>query len=404
MPADFLPYGRQSISDEDVAAVVEALRAPELTAGPRVARFEQALASYLDAPHVSVCSNGTAALHLAYAALELGPGDEIITTPITFSATASAAYQVGATVRFADVEPDTGNLDLASVAALIGPATRAIVAVHLAGLPVDLAALRALADARGLLLIEDACHALGAREHGRLVASGVADAAVLSFHPVKHLTTMEGGAVIVRNPDIKRHVDRLRHHGIERDATRLSRPSPGPWYHEVVEQGFNYRLPDVACALGISQLGRLPAALDRRRAIAAVYDAELARRFGSGPAALVRRPARRVERVSAYHLYAVAIDFDRACVSRAVLMDRLRARGIGTQVHYIPLTQQPFHRAKVGAHADVVRPGADAYYAATLSLPMYPELGDDDVRRVADELDRALSEPAPSSSSSAACK
>ncbi len=394
MPPEFLPYGRQTVDDDDVAAVVAALRAPALTCGPRVEEFEAALATYLGAPHVLACATGTAALHLAYAVLDLGPGDELITSPITFSATASAAYQVGATVRFADVEPDTGNLDVASVAALIGPRTRAIVAVHLAGLPCAMTALRALADAHGLLLIEDACHALGATYRGRMVASGEADAAVLSFHPVKHVTTGEGGAVIVRRPDLAARVARLRHHGLERDPARFATPSPGPWYHEVVEQGWNYRLPDLACALGTSQLTRQPAWLARRRELAARYRDELARVFGGGDRALVRAPATRPDRESAYHLFAVAIDFARAGVDRATVMARLRDAGIGSQVHYIPLTAQPFHRARAGADADRPRPGADAYYARTLSLPMFPALADRDIRRVVDALATALDRPA----------
>jgi len=374
--------------------VIAALRAPALTSGPRVDEFEAALAAYLGAPHVRACATGTAALHLAYAALGLGPDDELITSPITFSATASAAYQVGATVRFADVEPDTGNLDLGSVAALIGPRTRAIVAVHLAGLPCAMTALRALADAHDLLLIEDACHALGAMDGDRMVASGQADAAVLSFHPVKHITTGEGGAVIVRRPEHAARIARLRHHGIERDPAGFTIPSPGPWYHEVVEQGWNYRLTDLACALGTSQLTKQPDWVARRRELAARYREELARRFGTDADALVRAPATRARRASAYHLFAVAIDFARAGVDRATAMARLRDAGIGTQVHYIPLTAQPFHRARAGAHADLPRPGADAYYARTLSLPMFPALADGDIRRVVDALATALDRPA----------
>lgn len=383
------PYGRQSIDDADVAAVIAALRADLLTCGPQVAAFERELGAWLGAPHVTVCSSGTAALHLAYASLGLGAGDEIITTPITFSATASAAYQVGATVRFADVDPITGNLDVASVAKLIGPRTRAIVAVHLAGLPADLDELAALAREHGLLLIEDACHALGATYRGALVASGLVDAAVLSFHPVKHITTGEGGAVVFRDASHQRAAQRLRHHGIERDPARWSQPSPGPWYHEVVEQGFNYRLPDLLCALGRAQLARLPAFLAARRALAATYRAAIAARFDEQ---LVRAPAVLADRDSAHHLYPVAIDFARAGLDRGALMHALAAQGVGTQVHYIPLTQQPFHRARAGAHASAPRPGADAYYARTLSLPMYPGLDDHGVHAVIDALATSLTE------------
>lgn len=387
------PYGRQDIDEADVSAVVAALRGELLTCGPAVPRFEAALASYLGAPHVAVCSSGTAALHLAYAALDLGPGDEIITSPITFSATASAAYQVGATVRFADVDPATGNLDPASVVRLIGPRTRALTVVHLAGLPAELDELGELARGHGLYLVEDACHALGAVYRGSLVAGGQADAAVLSFHPVKHLTTGEGGAVILRDGERHRRVGRLRHHGIERDPARLSRPSPGPWYHEVVEQGWNYRLPDLACALGESQLRRLPASLARRRELATRYRAALAARWGEGGP--VRAPAERADRTSAYHLFTVAIDFDGLGVSRGAVMTALAARGIGTQVHYIPLPEQPFHRARAGDHADWPRPGAAHYYARTLSLPMYPSLPDAAVDEIVDALAAALVELSP---------
>jgi len=386
------PYGRQTIGEADVAAVVEALHADLLTCGPQVAAFEGELAAWLGAPHVTVCSNGTAALHLAYAALGLGAGDELITTPITFSATASAAYQVGLTVRFADVDPITGNLDPASVARLIGPRTRAIVPVHLAGLPVDLDAITALARDAGLLLIEDACHALGATYHGRRVASGYADAAVLSFHPVKHITTGEGGAVVFADAAHQRRAQRLRHHGIERDPAAWSQPSPGPWYHEVVEQGFNYRLPDLLCALGRAQLARLADFLGARAAIAATYRAAIADRFGAAADAAVRPPALFDDRMSAYHLFAVAIDFAGRRLDRGRLMNALAARGVGTQVHYIPLTLQPFHRQRAGAHAAEPRPGADAYYARTLSLPMYPGLDDRGVHAVVDALATCITE------------
>jgi len=392
-PAILRPYGRQTIDDDDIAAVVSALRADQPPCGPAVPAFEADLAAFLGARHVTVCSSGTAALHLAYAVLGLGPGDEIITTPITFSATASAAYQVGATIRLADVDPTTGNLDVASVARLVGPRTRAIVAVHLAGQPADLDELTDDAPRAGVFRVEDACHALGATYRGRAVASGEADAAVLSFHPVKHITTGEGGAVIVRDPERHRHAQRLRHHGIERDPARWSRPSPGPWYHEVVEQGWNYRLPDIACALGRAQLRRLPEFLARRRQLAAAYRRAITACFGDGADAAVRPPPSTPDRESAYHLFPVAIDFDELGVDRGALMTALAARGIGTQVHYIPLHHHPFHHARMGEHAGMPRPGAEAYYARTLSLPMYPGLDPhQDVEIVIEALDQCLME------------
>lgn len=380
-----LAYGRQTIDESDIAAVVEALRMPRLTCGPLVERFEQALARAVGAPHVSVCSSGTAALHLAYAAFGLGPGDEIITTPITFSATAAAAYYVGASVRIADVDPVTGNLAPASVEALIGPRTRAIVAVHLAGQPADIAELSALARRHGLRFIEDACHALDARYRGVPIGGGDADAVVFSFHPVKHITTGEGGAVAVRDARLKARLDRLRHHGIERDPDRL--PScEGPWSHEVQELGWNYRLSDIGCALGLAQLARLSSFVATRRALAARYRARLAETFDER----VQAPVELADRESSYHLFAVAIEFAAFGVSRSTVMRRLAEAGIGTQIHYAPLLSHRLHAARCPGELTRPRPGADHYHARTLSLPLYPALAPGDIDRVVDALARAL--------------
>lgn len=385
-----LPYGRQTISDDDIAVVVEALRAPLLTCGPLVARFEQALAAAVGAPFASVCSSGTAALHLAYAALGIGPGDEIITTPITFSATAAAAYYVGAAVRIADVDPTTGNLDPASVAERITPRTRAIVPVHLAGMPADLAELRALARGRDLFLIEDACHALGATYRGAPIGSGDSDAVIFSFHPVKHITTGEGGAVAVRDRRIHERIARLRQHGIEREPARLRVPAEGSWSYEVQELGWNYRLPDIACALGLSQLAKLPQFVAARRALASSYRAAIAAAFPDGG---VRSPLERADRESAYHLFAVAIDFARFGTTRDAVMRALAAAGIGTQVHYIPLLQHPLHASRCPDEVHRARPGAAHYYAHTLSLPLFPTMTAADVAHVVDELQRVLGAP-----------
>jgi len=382
-----LPYGRQTIAEDDIELVIEALRAPLLTCGPLVARFEQALADAVGAPHASVCSSGTAALHLAYAALGIGPDDEIITTPITFSATAAAAYYVGATVRIADVDPHTGNIDPASVAELITSRTRAIVPVHLAGMPVELDELRTLARRHDLFLIEDACHALGATYKGARIGSGSSDAVVFSFHPVKHITTGEGGAVIVRSRHIHERVARLRQHGVERDPARLQAPAEGPWSYEVQELGWNYRLPDIACALGLGQLGKLDQFVAARRSLAAHYRTALAAAFPDGG---VTPPVELPDRESAYHLFAVAIDFARYRTTRDAVMRALSAAGIGTQVHYIPLLQHPLHASRCPGEVRRPRPGADHYYARTLSLPLFPTMTAADVTRVVDELRRVL--------------
>jgi UDP-4-amino-4,6-dideoxy-N-acetyl-beta-L-altrosamine transaminase len=383
-----LPYGRQTIDDDDIAAVVAALRAPLLTCGPLVARFEAALAGWLGAPGATVCASGTAALHLTYAALGIGEGDEIITTPVTFSATAAAAYYVGAGVRIADVDPRTGNLSPQSVEPLITPRTRAIVPVHLAGLPADMAELSALARRHGLRVIEDACHALGATYRGVKVGAGAGDAVVFSFHPVKHITTGEGGAVLARDPDVRRRLERLRQHGIERDHARLPAPA-GPWIYEVQDLGWNYRLSDIACALGLAQLAKLDRFVADRRRLAAHYRAEIDRRFaGDG----VTAPAELADRESAYHLFAVAIDFARFRTTRARVMAALAGAGIATQVHYIPLLHHPLHARRCPGELARPRPGADHYYARTLSLPLYPALTPADATRVVEELHRVLGE------------
>jgi perosamine synthetase len=381
-----LPYGRQTIDDDDIAAVVEALRAPLLTCGPLVARFEAALASWIGAPQAVACASGTAALHLAYAALGIGAGDEIITTPITFSATAAAAYYVGATVRIADVDPRTGNLSPASVEPLINRRTRAIVPVHLAGQPADMAELSELARRHGLRIVEDACHALGATYRGVAIGASTSDAVVFSFHPVKHITTGEGGAVIVRDPDLCRRLERLRQHGIERDQTRLEGP-PGPWVYEVQELGWNYRLSDLSCALGLAQLAKLDRFLHDRRRLAAHYRTEIARVFGGDG---VVAPPELADRESAYHLFAVAIDFERYGTTRSRVMTELAEAGIGTQVHYIPLLHHPLHARRCPDEVGRARPGAARYYARTLSLPLFPALTLADASRVVAELHRVL--------------
>jgi UDP-4-amino-4,6-dideoxy-N-acetyl-beta-L-altrosamine transaminase len=381
-----LPYGKQSIDDADIAAVVEALKSPTVTQGPLIERFEKAIGLYVAAPHVSVMSNGTAALQLAYAALGLTVGDEIITSPITFAATANAARALDADVCFCDVEPDTGNMDIASIETLIGPRTRGIVAVHFGGLPVDMAALRTLADRHGLWIVEDAAHAFGASYRETPTGScRYSDATTFSFHPVKHITTGEGGAVAVKDPALKRTIDRLRHHGVERNVEYMRDRSGAPWYYEVQSLGWNYRITDIQCALGLSQLNKQPGWLEHRREVAATYRDLIAATFGDA----VRCQAERSDRVSAYHLMPVLIDFAAFGRSRAEVMLGLREHGVGTQVHYIPVNQQPYYRELYGAPQ--AQPGVDGFYASELSLPMYATLEIADVARVVAALDQELS-------------
>lgn len=346
-----------------------------LTGGPAVAKFEGLVAAAAGALHASACSNGTTALHLVYAALGFGPGDEIITTPVTFSATAAAAYYVGATVRFADVDPRTGNIDPASVAALVGPKTRAIVPVHLGGGPVDLDAIHAIANRHRLVVIEDACHALGGSYRGSPIGSRSL-ATVFSFHPVKHVTTGEGGAIVTNDEALKRRLDKLRSHGISRDPNEMV-AYEGAWSYEVQELGWNYRLPDLACALGSSQLAKLERFVARRREIAAMYRAQLSAKIATP----VDDPGH------AYHLFQVSVDWAAFGTTRARVVQELAQRGIGTQVHYIPLYRMPLHAKRA---SDKPLPGAEQFYARTLSIPMFPAMTDADVGEVVAQLHAVL--------------
>lgn len=376
----FLPYGRQEISDADVQAVVEALRAPLITQGPRVEAFERAMAEAVGARHAVAFSSGTAALHGAAFAAGLGPGDEVLAPPITFAATTNCALYQGATPRFVDIDPATWNLDTAAAAAACGPRTRALVPVSFAGLPVDLAPLDAVRDR--VVVIEDAAHALGALRDGRPVGGpGGADMTCFSLHPVKLMTTGEGGLVTTEDERYAGRLRAFRTHGIVREDIQPG-PFDGAWYYEMRDLGFNYRITDVQCALGMSQLGRMPEWVERRNELAARYREALAgdERIGLPPAA----PAGSRH---AYHLFVVHVRA--GAQARLQTFEALRAAGIGVQVHYIPVYSLPYYRDTLGMPQDEC-PAADAYYAGAITLPLFPSMTDDDVDRVVEELDRCL--------------
>ncbi len=371
----FLPYGKQWLDDEDIAAVTRSMRGDWLTTGPTVARFEEALAEACGAPFAVAVNSGTAALHAAYAAAGLGPGDEIITTPLTFAATANAARYCGADVRFVDVLPDTGNIDPARVAEAISGRTRLIVAVDYAGHPADYDSLRVLADAHGAGLIADAAHSLGAAAaDGRKVGT-LADMSTLSLHPVKPITTGEGGAIITADPELAERCRDFRNHGMIRDPERLSRPDEGPWYYEIAEVGFNYRLTDFQCALGLSQLPKLAGFVARRAELASRWLEELA------DLDTLELPTVRAGVRSGWHLFVVRV---RDAALRRPFFERLRELGIGPQVHYVPVPWHPAYRA-LGCEPGGW-PVAEDFYARCLSLPLYPRLTDEEhasaVRRV----------------------
>jgi perosamine synthetase len=366
-----LPYGRQSVDAADVAAVTRSLESDWLTTGPRVAEFEGRLAARVGARHAVAVSSGTAALHAAAFAAGLGPGDEVIVPPLTFAATANAALYVGATPVFVDVQGDTLTLDPARVAAALTPRTRAIVAVDYAGLPADLDALRALAAQAGARLIDDAAHALGATLRGRPVGV-LADLTTFSFHPVKHVTTGEGGMVVTDDETLAARMRRFRNHGIASDASE--RFARGEWHYEMVDLGFNYRLTDVQCALGLAQLERLDALLARRRVIAARYRAELATVPGI---ALQRLPA---DVEHAWHIFPILVELDRLAADRRAVFTALRAEGIGVNVHYIPVYWHPYY-ARLG-YAKGLCPVAESVYERLITLPLFPAMSDQDVTDV----------------------
>lgn len=394
----FLPYGRQTIEADDLAAVAAVLQGEMLTTGPAVDAFEAAFAQRTGASEAVVCSSGTAALHLATLALDLKPGEAAVVPSVTFVATANAARYVGADVVFADVDPDTGLMGPAELEAALararGARPRIVLPVHLNGQPCDMEGLAAVAAHHGLALVEDACHALGGRVANRTIGDGHFSAlSMFSLHPVKAVAMGEGGVLTTGDAALAGRLRRLRSHGLERDPAAFLQHDmafdadgrTNPWYYELHEPGFNYRASDIHCALGLSQLGKLDRFLARRRALAALYDRLLA------PLAPVLRPVPRVGwGESGWHLYPVLIDFEAAGITRGALMRALAAEGIGSQVHYIPVHRQPCYRRLAPG---LELPGADAYYARCLSLPFFPALTDGDAERIAEALGRLLGRP-----------
>ncbi len=390
-----IPYGRQSVSEQDIQAVVDVLRGDWLTCGPTVEVFEKALCETTGAKHAIAVSNGTAALHIAMLAAKIGPGDRVLTSPNTFLASANCAEYVGAAADFADIDPETLNLSPAALEAAWADDVKAVVAVDFAGRPCDMQAIAGIARARGAVVIEDAAHALGSRlDSGNKVGSHPwADLTTFSFHPVKTLTTGEGGAITTSDDELAARCRLLRSHGMQR-----TRPDSEPWFYEMAELGFNYRITDLQCALGVSQFQRLETFIARRQQITDRYNEafqSLENKKGAGSACFqsgknLKTPAPVAAGRAAWHLYVVQIDFAAIGKTRAQVMAELKERGVGTQVHYIPVHLQPYYREKYGYAAGKC-PVAEAYYERCLSLPLFPAMSDDDVEQVIQAVQEVVS-------------
>jgi len=369
-----IPYGRQDISEADIQAVVDVLRSEHLTQGPVVPAFETAVAGYCGAPHAVAVNSGTSALHLACLALGVGPGDRVWTSAVTFVASANCARYCGAEVDFVDIDPRTYNLGVEPLARKLAQAEKmgrlpkVVIPVHLCGQPSDMAAIRELGGKYGFSIVEDASHAIGGRYRGEPVGNGRhSDITVFSFHPVKTITTGEGGMALTGDARLAERMRRLRSHGIARDAANLTRASEGPWYYEQLDLGFNYRMTDLQAALGLSQMGRLDEFLGRREHIARRYEALLS---GLPVAAPWQNPDVR----SGWHLYVVRLKLSEIGKSRREVFEAMRRAEIGVNVHYIPVYRQPYYERTGFRPTDF--PQAEHYYAEAMSLPLYPGLNE----------------------------
>ena len=383
-----IPYGRQTISEADIAAVVRVLQSDYLTQGSQVPAFESSLKNYCGAAHAVAVCNATAALHIACQALGLGKGDILWTTPITFVASANCALYCGATVDFVDIDPHTLNLSIPRLAEKLAAAQvsgclpKIVIPVHLCGEPCDMAALHQLSQQYGFKIIEDASHAVGASYQGGKVGNcRYSDITVFSFHPVKIITTAEGGACLTNSPELANTLARLRSHGITRNPDEMTHEADGAWFYQQIELGYNYRMTELQAALGVSQMTRLDEFVARRHALAERYDALLA----DLPLTL---PHRNPNNRSALHLYPVQVQPENG-KTRQQVFDYLRVHGIGANVHYIPVHTQPYYRQRFGfAHGDF--PAAEAYYARAISLPLYFSLSEDEQDSVVATLKQAF--------------
>ncbi|MBN07635.1 MAG: UDP-4-amino-4,6-dideoxy-N-acetyl-beta-L-altrosamine transaminase [Rhodospirillaceae bacterium] len=391
MTDTFIPYARQSLTEDDIAAVVDVLRGNWLTQGPNIVAFEEAVATRVGADFAVAVATGTAALHCACYAAGVGPGDNIITSPITFAASGNCALYLGADVKFVDIRPDTYCFDPEKLEAAITPETRAIVPIDYTGQPCDIDPINEIAKRHGIAVIQDSAHALGA-EYKSSPVGALSDMSIFSFHPVKHIAMGEGGLVATNDEELAARIRLFRTHGISNepsmmqlqdqaadrasDKTRdMNGPEKAPWYYEMQALGFNYRITDIQCALGTSQLKKLDKFLQRRREIASAYNDA----FSQSP--LLTIPFQEADRQSAWHLYMLRLNLDKMTKTRRQVFDDLRSSGIGVHVHYIPVHLLPYYRDRYG-HDRGDFPEAESYYDSALTIPMFPAMTDDEVDRV----------------------
>lgn len=374
----YIPYGRQSIDEKDIQAVTEVLCSDYLTTGPKVAEFEKKVADYVDAKYAVAVCNGTAALHIACLAAGINKGDEVITTPITFAASSNCVLYCGGTPVFADIDADTYNISPEEIEKKITEKTKAVIPVHFAGQPCDMDAVAKIAKEHGLIVIEDAAHALGASYHGKKIGSLSSDMACFSFHPVKPITTGEGGMVVTDNEELYQRLLLFRSHGITRN-TEMMTENQGAWYYQQLELGYNYRITDISCALGISQLAKLEFFLKRRRRIAERYNEAFQGISG------IKTPMRLPGCESGWHLYmAQFMEKDRKEV-----FDQLREAGVGVNVHYIPVYKHPYYQKH--GYADCCCPNAEAFYDRAVSLPIFPGLTEEEQDYIVEKIAKIMS-------------